>query len=302
MTKLAETELALKITRVFDAPRDLVYRMWTEKHLMQRWSCPEGFTIPSSDADVRAGGSWSAHMRSPAGEDYRLRGVYREIDPGRRLVFTHAWLDEAGKPGPETLVTVSFADEGGKTRMDFVQTGFDSMSSRNGHEDGWLECLQKFEALLVAVKDSDRTITLTRVLPAPVARVFACFSDPVNMSRWWGPNGFSTTTHEMDFRVGGVWRYTMHGPDGTDYPNHVRYTEILPSRRIAYDHGTDAQHPALFTAVISFAEEGAKTRVTLLLTLKDARQRDELVDFGAVEGGWQTLARLEDYVASSSAG
>ena len=304
MTRMAENEtapdLALKITRVFDAPRALVYRMWTEKHLMSRWSCPEGFTIPSSDADVRVGGHWRAHMRSPAGEDYRLQGIYREIVPGERLVFTHAWLDEAGRPGPETLVTVSLMEERGKTRMDFIQTGFESVSSRNGHEDGWLECMQKFEALLDAVKASDHTIITTRVLNAPVARAFACFSDPVNISHWWGPNGFSTTTYEMEFRVGGVWRYTMHGPDGTDYPNHVSYTEIIPSQRIAYDHGTNAQHPDIFKALITFAAEGDKCRITLQLTVPDPKHRNEMINFGAVEGAWQTLSRLDDYLASSA--
>lgn len=296
MTKLAEAPV-LHITRLFDAPRDLVYRMWTERHLMPHWSCPEGFTIPSSTAGVWVGGEWKAHMRSPAGEDYRLQGVYREIVPNERLVFTHAWLDAAGNSGPETLITVTFTDEGQKTRMDFTQTGFESLSSRNGHEDGWRESFQKFEALLDAVKTSPHTITVTRLLNASVARAFACFSDPVNMSRWWGPNGFSTTTYEMDFRVGGVWRYMMHGPDGTDYPNHVRYTEIVPSQRIAYDHGTNAQHPEMFKAVISFAAEGHKTRITLQLTMPDPKHRDEMVNFGAVEGGWQTLSRLDGYLA-----
>lgn len=294
--RVSGSEMTLTITRIFDAPRDLVWRMWSEKHLMMRWSCPTGFTIPYSDPDFRVGGSWQAHMRSPQGEDYRLQGVYREIVPGQRLVFTHAWLDERGTPGPETLVTITLQEDRGKTRMDFVQSGFESESSRNGHEDGWGEALEKFEALVDTIKGSDRSLIFTRLFAAPPGTVFACFHDPVHISNWWGPNGFRTTTYEMDFRVGGRWRFTMHGPDGTDYPNLVSYKEIVPSRRIAYDHGTGPENPKMFEAEISFAEEGGKTRVNLQLTLHDAEQRDHMIAFGAVEGGWQTLSRLDAFL------
>ncbi len=302
MTKAASTQkpkdISLCIVRVFDAPRELVYRMWTEKHLMDRWSCPDDFTISDSGAELRVGGTWHATMRSHDGTDMRLTGTYTEIVPNERLVFTHAWLDEDGTPGPVTTVTVDFADNNGKTRMEFLQTGFDSDESRDGHEGGWSECLGKFEPLLNALKDNEREINIVRMISAPVAKVFAAFSDPKGMATWWGPNGFTTTTHHMDFRVGGTWVYTMHGPDGTDYPNHVAYTSIETGRVIAYDHGTDADHPALFKAVISFAPQGGKTRVSLRLILADAAQRPNYVAFGAVEGGYQNLARLDAFIAS----
>ena len=300
MTSQAKTkpqaELTLSITRLFDAPRELVYRMWTEKHLMDRWSCPDGFGITQSGAELKVGGTWHATMRAPNGTDMRLTGVYREIVPDRRLAFTHAWLDAAGVPGPATTVTVSFTDDNGKTRMEFYQTGFDSAASRDGREGGWTECLGKFELLLDALKGSEREINIVRVIAAPVAKVFAAFSNPTGMAKWWGPNGFTTTTHHMDFRVGGTWVYTMHGPDGTDYPNHVAYTAIETGRVIAYDHGSDAVHPALFKAVIGFEPQGEKTRVSLRLILGDAAERPHYVSFGAVEGGYQNLERLDAWL------
>ena len=289
-------EISLRITRIFDAPRELVYRMWTEKYLMDRWSCPEGFVIAQSGAEMKEGGSWHATMRAPDGTDMSLTGVYKEIVPDRHLVFTHAWLDAAGLPGPATTVTVDFADDNGKTRMEFHQTGFDSRASRDGHEGGWTECLGKFAPLLDALKGGDGEINIVRVIGAPVAKVFAAFSDPAGLAKWWGPNGFTTTTHHMDFRVGGTWTYTMHGPDGTDYPNHVAYTSIETSRLIAYDHGSNADHPALFKAVISFESQGDKTRVALRLILADASERPHYVSFGAVEGGYQNLARLDAWL------
>lgn len=136
----------LTITRVFNAPRELVFRMWIEPEHMRRWSCPHGYTVDSRGMDVRPGGAWQATMHSPLGEDLRLGGVYREIDPPERLVFTHAWLDEDGKPGPETVVTIMLAEEGaGKTRLHFHQTGFGSVESRDGHRGGWTECFEKLD-------------------------------------------------------------------------------------------------------------------------------------------------------------
>ncbi|MFO1121593.1 MAG: SRPBCC family protein [Hyphomicrobiales bacterium] len=286
----------LRITRHFTAPRALLYRMWTEKHLMDRWSCPAGFTVPESGADLRPGGQWHATMRRADGVELKLGGTYREIVPDQRLVFTHAWLGPDGRPGPETLVDVTFSDADGGTRMDFVQTGFDSAGNRDGHEAGWSECFDKLTPLVDALKDSEQEINMSRLLGHDIGRVFQAFSNPAGLAVWWGPNGFTTTTRYMDFRAGGSWDYTMHGPDGTDYPNYVRYTAIETNRLIAYDHGTEAGQPALFKAIISFRADGDGTRVTLRLILRDAAQRPHFIGFGAVEGGYQNLARLDAWL------
>jgi uncharacterized protein YndB with AHSA1/START domain len=119
---------------------------------MSQWSCPHGFVITRGEMDFRPGGTWSATMRSPQGEDLTLGGVYRLIVKNERIVFTHAWLDGEGNPGPETLVAVSFAGEGRKTRMTFDQTGFDSEASRNGHEGGWSECFERLAGYLAQLQ------------------------------------------------------------------------------------------------------------------------------------------------------
>ena len=141
-----DTELV--INRTFDAPRDLVWKAWTER--MDQWSAPRGFTIPVSEGDLRPGGAWRACMRTPDGKDLWLGGVYREIVEPERLVFTHAWNNESGQPGPETLVTVTFAERNGKTDMHFTQTGFTSDESREGHNGGWNESFDKLEEMLAA--------------------------------------------------------------------------------------------------------------------------------------------------------
>ncbi len=145
---MTATQSELVITRVFDAPRDLVWKAWTEPERIKQWSAPKGFTIPVAEGELRPGGAWKSCMRKPDGTDLWLAGVYREIDEPKRLVFTHAWLDENGKPGPETLVTVTLVERAGKTEMEFRQSGFDSIESRDGHAGGWNECFDRLEEFL----------------------------------------------------------------------------------------------------------------------------------------------------------
>ena len=142
------SERELVITRVFDAPRPLVFKAWTEPERLVRWWGPEGFTLPSCEMDLRPGGAFRFLMRSPEGNDHRLQGVYREIAEPERLVFTSAWVDADGKPGHETLVTVTFAEHGAKTTLTLHQAVFESVESRDGHEAGWTECLDRLAALL----------------------------------------------------------------------------------------------------------------------------------------------------------
>jgi uncharacterized protein YndB with AHSA1/START domain len=148
------------------------------------------------------------------------------------------------------------------------------------------------------IDTGDRELVVTRMINAPRERVFAAFSDPANISLWWGPNGFSTTTHEMAFKVGGVWRYVMHGPDGTDYNNKVAYTDIVAPERICYDHGDFDK--VEFKTVILFEERGEKTFVSLRMIGFSEELYQNMKKFGATEGGNQTLARLDAYLAKES--
>jgi uncharacterized protein YndB with AHSA1/START domain len=129
------SDLDLVINRTFDAPRDVVWKAWAER--MGEWSAPKGFSIPVGEGDVRPGGKWHASMKGSDGVELNLGGVYREVVPPERLVFTHAWQDANGRSSPETVVTVVLIDRGDKTEMNFRQTGFDSVGARDGHAGGW---------------------------------------------------------------------------------------------------------------------------------------------------------------------
>jgi uncharacterized protein YndB with AHSA1/START domain len=141
----------LMMTRVFDAPRDMVFAAWIDQDQAARWWGPKGFTSVSCTMDVRIGGIWRRAMRSPDGTEHRARGVYREISRPARLVFTYAWESEMGRPKHETLVTLTFADLGdGKTELTLHQTQFETTAARDDHSGGWSSCLERFADYLAA--------------------------------------------------------------------------------------------------------------------------------------------------------
>lgn len=147
-------DLELVIKRVFDAPRELVFKAWTDPEMLKQWSAPQGFTIPVAEGELKPGGKWRSMMRKPDGTELWLGGVYREIVPPERLVFTHAWDDKNGNPGHETVVTVTLLERNGKTEMTFKQGAFTSVEERDGHKGGWTECFARLEELISSERAS----------------------------------------------------------------------------------------------------------------------------------------------------
>lgn len=154
----------------------------------------------------------------------------------------------------------------------------------------------------IDLKQDPKVMVGSRLFDAPRSLVYEAWTDPVHLARWFGPNGFSITTHAFDFRVGGVWRFTMHGPDGRDYPNRVTYDEIVPAERIAYHHDDDGSGPVEFRTIVTFADEGGKTRLTMHATFPTAEERARLIrEVGADKGMLETLSRLGDHLAATGA-
>lgn len=144
---------------------------------------------------------------------------------------------------------------------------------------------------------AEREIVISRVIDAPRELVFEAFTEVRQLSRWWGPNGFTTSTRSFEFRVGGEWSFTMRGPDGTVYPEWITWTAIEPPERIAMLHGEHRDDPDAFDSILTFAAEGEATRIEMVTVFPTAAQRDAAIEqHGAVEGGRQTLGNLADYV------
>jgi uncharacterized protein YndB with AHSA1/START domain len=129
----------LSITRIFDAPRDLVFAVWVQPDHIPHWWGPRGYATLSCELDLRPGGKWRVSSRHEDGTETAETGVIQEVDAPERLVLTHAWEDTQGKPGAETVVTVTFTEERGKTQMTFHQASFTAADTRDGHEQGWNE-------------------------------------------------------------------------------------------------------------------------------------------------------------------
>ncbi|MDX2242666.1 MAG: SRPBCC domain-containing protein [Leptolyngbyaceae cyanobacterium bins.302] len=141
----------LTITRVFDAPRRLVFKVWTQPEHFSQWLGPKDFTAIACHMNVQVGGMFRACIRSPEGNDHWMQGIYREIIEPERLVFTFAWEDENNRPKHETLVTVTFEEQNNKTLMTFQQAIFESTESRDSHNTGWSECFDRLTSYLTAL-------------------------------------------------------------------------------------------------------------------------------------------------------
>jgi uncharacterized protein YndB with AHSA1/START domain len=139
-TALSDDELL--ITRVFDAPAALVFRIWEERDHLIRWWGPEGFTCTDAELDFRPGGNWRIGMVSDAYGQTWSSGTFRQIDRNKRIVFTFAWEEGSGETH-ETLVTVTFEDRGGRTVQTFHQAPFTSVAARDSHVGGWNSLFNK---------------------------------------------------------------------------------------------------------------------------------------------------------------
>lgn len=151
---------------------------------------------------------------------------------------------------------------------------------------------------------ADREIVLSRTFNAPRALVWEAWTNPEHVVKWWGPRGFTSETKRHEFRVGGVWEHTMIAADGTRFPNKSIFKEIVPQERIVYSHGGGREdgevRGANFVATWTFdTVEGNKTKVTGRMVFPSAETRDHVVrEFGAIEGGRQTLERLGEQLAA----
>lgn len=142
-------------------------------------------------------------------------------------------------------------------------------------------------------------IIQTRTYKAPKELLRRMWSNPEHLTHWWGPIGFTTTTHEMDFKTGGIWRFTMHGPDGRDFPNLVRYTLISPDR-IEYSHGGENELVD-FVVKVSFVEKGDETEMNFRMIFPSPEEKRRVVEeYGADNGLAMTMGRLNDYASEQN--
>jgi uncharacterized protein YndB with AHSA1/START domain len=150
------------------------------------------------------------------------------------------------------------------------------------------------------IKSKSNEFKISRLYDAPLQAVWDAWTDPEQLARWWGPRGFTITTHSKDLRPGGTWVYTMHGPDGTDYPNITTYHEVREREALVYDHGASEGKPPLFRVSVFFQESGGKTAMELTMTLATPEEAERTREFIKKAGGNSTWDRLAEYLERES--
>lgn len=301
----------IRLTRLIDAPRHLVFHAWTDPKLVAKWWGPNGFTTTIREMDVRAGGHWRLVMHGPDGRNYQNHIVFEEVVAPERLVYRHE--PEKGTEPVGFRTTVTFAVRQGKTEVTLLMVFASEAELRHvvetyGAVEGGRQTLARLADHLAethpsfAEPEADREIVITRQMNASRDMVYKAFTSPDYLRHWWGPRGFKTTTESMDLRPGGAWKFVMHGPDGTDYQNHMVFEEVTPRERLVYTHGSHEADPHSFHVTITFVESAGQTTVTLRLLCQTVEERQAKAKFGAIEGGRQTLERWEKAAQQLAAG
>ena len=153
-----------------------------------------------------------------------------------------------------------------------------------------------------AAKNKSSDIELTRVYDAPVSMVWDAWTDPAKAAVWWGPRGFTLTTHSKDLRPGGHWKYTMHGPDGTDFPNLATYLEVEKHKKLVYDHGATEDAPPLFRVTVLFSQSKGRTKIEMTMSLPTPEAAEKTRQFIKKAGGDSTWDRFAEYLDKQSTG
>jgi uncharacterized protein YndB with AHSA1/START domain len=151
-------------------------------------------------------------------------------------------------------------------------------------------------------KNKSNKIEITRVYEAPIEMVWDAWTDDRQVSQWWGPRGFTLTTHSKDLKNGGHWHYTMHGPDGVDYENTTQYLEFKKCQRLVYDHGGNKERPPLFRVTATFSDLGGKTKLHMSMAFETPEAAEESKKFIKQAGGTGTWDRLAEYLEEKQTG
>jgi uncharacterized protein YndB with AHSA1/START domain len=292
MTIDLDPDLDLELIRDLKAPRALLWACWTDPAHLPHWFVPKPHKIVSCTLDLRAGGACNTTF-DVDGTLMENNGVYLEVIPGEKLVFTDTY--QAGwKPMPEPFMTaiITFEDlTPGVTRYRAVVRHRSKEAAQThakmGFFDGWGTVAGQLEAY--AQELAARQMTVTRLIAAPPATVLRCWTDPAILPKWFGPEGFTCHTKEIDLREGGLWRFDMVG-HGQTWANRHRYS-VMRADRIEFllDADTDA---APMRVEVTLTPEGAGTRLTQTITFPDAAGRVAAEGYGAPAKGLETLAKL----------
>jgi uncharacterized protein YndB with AHSA1/START domain len=286
-SSVAPPDRTLVTTRIFDAPRELVYRAWTDPKQLAKWFPPEGFSSPRCEVDPRPGGVFRVDMRAPDGPPFNGKvfpgpGVFREVVANERLVFTMTPEVEPGQSMPMVLMSVRFEDHAGtKTKLIIEQTlptvaDYETMV-RTGMAQGIRESLDKLAGVLSGITTdrgvsvTGRTLTLMRVFDAPRELVWTAYTDPKHITKWMFANDWEAPAAENDLRAGGTFRVRMRPADRSEegFLFEGTYREVTKPERLVLVIGDGRVMTTTFEEVLG----GTRLTLSLEMAMDEAQER-----------------------------
>ena len=291
----------LRVSRVFSAPRETVFKAWSSADHIKRWFCPDGYSVPEARVEMRAGGAFEVCMRSPEGVDHWTKGTFTEVVAPERLAIDHHVIDPCGG-GPlfSALTEVAFIDDGGsRTLMEVVQSysfpgAAQAEQMLKGAPEGWRQTLDKLEAEIARMQahgGGGRSIVhgafhLERTYDATAHEVYKALSDEAAKGRWfYGPQGWRPIERFMDFRVGGRERVKGAFEGGVTTTFDAIYHDIVPRERIVYTYEMRLDDRKISVSLATLQIKPAGERRTKLLVDEQGAFLDGYDDAGSRERG-----------------
>ena len=291
----------LAIARVLNAPRELVWEVWTNPEHIKDWWGPNGFTNTIFQMDVEPGGVWDFIMHGPDGTDYKNKSIYKEVIKPEKLVYDHV-------SAPKFQFTVTFTEQGRKTLVS-IQMLFETSEERDNvvkvfkADEGLRQNIYKLEGYLKKIS-SEKEMSLMRIINAPRQIVFKAWTDPGELAKWWGPEGFTNPVCKIDAKPGGTIHIDMKAPDGTVYPMDGEFHELVEPERLVFTSAAlDKNGKRLFEVLntVTFIDQDGKTKLNLHAAVSNITDEGKQYIEGMNEGWNQSLDRLDELAKNKNA-
>jgi uncharacterized protein YndB with AHSA1/START domain len=286
----------LTITRVLNAPIELVWEVWTDPEHIKNWWGPNGFTNTIFEMDIRPGGNWEFTMRGPDGRDYKNKSIFLEIVKHKRIAYEHV-------TGPKFQTTINFTPQGKKTLLEWRMV-FETEDERDKTvktfkaDVGLKQNIFKLEGYLRSVSP-EKEMTLTRVINAPRDVIFRAWTDPGQVEKWWGPKDFTNPVCNVDASPGGKILIHMQAPDKAIYPMDGEFHEIIEPVKLVFTSAALDKHGNRLFEILNtviFSDEDGKTKITLHAAVSNITEEGRPYIDGMNEGWNQRIDRLDEFV------
>ena len=283
----------LEFERSVAAPVRTLYQAWIAPAARAVWAPPApGVSVEFLESDARIGGREVSICRFPGTPDVHVEAGWLQMVP-EEVTVNYEVVSSQGAIDSVALVTAQFSGDGDASKVAVtVQLSSQAQDMAAGYTQGFDAGIANLGGV------AERTVILSRVIKAPVSVVWGAWMNAESLPKWWGPDGFSCRTSRIDLRAGGEWVFDMIAPDGTVFPNHHRYGQVIPEVRLDYALLWGENGPKHADAWASFAEEDGVTRVTLGMVMASAKEYHDAKGFGAEALGLQTLGKLAKIIGA----